>query len=146
VLDKTGELGPLLAEITATTPQQTAEWFDGYLNSFYRSLKAWRRGDELAGRIEAAESAMNLMRTLFSLEGRWAPYPNRLRAHLDTLDGRGWAPGELERALLELVASGDPGFQQELEASVEELLRARGFGHVVDDWDGEIERVREFSF
>ena len=125
---------------------QVREQFDGYLNSYYRSLKAWRRGDELAGRIEAAESMMYLVRALFALEREWAPYPKRLRARLPELDAQGWAPGYLEDRLCAIVSTGDPSTQQELERRAEDLLRDRGHGDIVDAWDGEIERVSDFEF
>lgn len=150
LLDKTGEVEELL-EAIRTMPQErarvaTAESFDAYLNSYYRSLKAWRRGDELAGRIEAAESVMHLVRTLFALELRPAPYPKRLREELCSLGEQGWPAGYLERTLLALVSTGDPAVQQELEGRVERLLRGRGHGAVVDGWEGEIERVSAFPF
>ena len=150
LLDKTGEVGERQRALASMTEErargQAAECFDAYLNSFYRSMKAWRRGDELAGRIEAAESVMHLVRTLFSLERRWAPYPNRLRAELPRLDVQGWPAGYLERVLLAVVSTGDPQLQQELEERAEAALRERGFGHVVESWDGEIERVKSFGF
>jgi hypothetical protein len=42
------------------------------------------------------------------------------------------------------VQTGDPKLQQELEAQVEALLRARGFE--VNLWEGEIDRVKAFRF
>ncbi len=150
LLDKTGQIAPLLAAMR-TLPDDRARadaaaWFDAYLNAFYRSLKAWRRGDELGGRLQAAESAMHLVRTLFPLERRWPPYHDRLAHQLETLAGQGWPAGYLREALLDLLRTGAPGRQQALEAQVEALLRARGFGHVVDAWDGEIERVKAFQW
>ena len=150
VLDKTGELAELHA-LFARIPdervhEEITEAFDGYLNSFYRSLKAWRRGDELAGRMEAAESLEYAVQTLFALERRWPPYPNRLREALPSLAGEGWPPGYLERVALELLKTGSPRLQQELEEQVERLLRARGFESVVESWHGEIERVKVFRF
>ncbi len=150
LLDKTGEVAAVQRSLSRPdgdlATAQVREHFDSYLNGFYRSLKAWRRGDELAGRIEAAESVMYLVRTLFALERRWAPYPNRLRARLPELEAQGWRRGELQELLLELVRSGDPATQQRLEERVERLLRDRGFGDVADSWDGEIDRVRAFVF
>ena len=130
----------------AIAVEQATEWYDAYLNSFYRSMKCWRRGDELAGRIEAAESLMHLMRTLFALERRYAPYPNRLRAQLPLLEGQGWSPGYLEDALWKIVGTGSPVVQQEVERRVENPMRSRGFGGVRDGWEGEIERVAQFRF
>ena len=149
-LDKTGEVAAAQRRLVRMSDEvareQAAEWYDAYLNSFYRSLKCWRRGDELAGRIEAAESVMHLMRTLFSLERRHAPYPNGLRAELSVLEGQGWPPGYLEDRVRKLVTTGDPAVQQEIERRVEALVRDRGLGGIRDAWDGEIERVSRFSF
>lgn len=151
LLDKTGEIERLLGEIRTLSSErareQAAEWYDAYLNSFYRSLKAWRRGNELAGRIEAAESVMHLARTLFALERRWAPYPKDLAGLLDSLaDPQGWAPRYLELMLMGILKTGDPALQQELEAKVERLLDERGFRDVCDAWEGEIDRVKAFRF
>jgi hypothetical protein len=146
--DKTGALTQIL-QAMATVPEQRARadalgWFDAYINAFYRSLKAWRRGNELGGRFQAAESAMHLVRVLFALERRWPPYHDRLPRQLDTLASQGWPPGYLHDALLRLVQTGDPKFQQQLELQVEALLRARGFE--VNLWEGEIDRVKAFRF
>jgi hypothetical protein len=146
--DKTGALSQAL-QAMVTMPEQRARadvlsWFDAYINAFYRSLKAWRRGNELGGRLQAAESSMHLVRVLFALERRWPPYHDRLVRQLDMLASQGWPPGYLHDALLRLVQTGDPKFQQELEAQVEALLRARGFE--VNLWEGEIDRVKAFHF
>ena len=150
LFDRSGEATELASALAEMTPElaraQTPEWFDGYLNSYYRSLKAWRRGDELAGRIEAAESVIWLVRTLFGLERRHAPYPNALARELPQLEPQGWPPGYLAEMLLEIVSTGSPTAQQELERRVETLLRERGYGYVVDGWEGEIERVSAFVF
>jgi hypothetical protein len=119
-------------------------WFDAYLNAFYRSLKAWRRGNELGARLQAAESAMHVVRVLFALERCWPPYHDRLATQLERLSSQGWEPGYLEATLLQLVRTGDPNLQQELEGRVEALVRGRGYD--VDLWDGEIERVRSWGF
>jgi Domain of unknown function (DUF4037) len=146
--DKTGQVAQAV-QAMATMPEERARadvlgWFDAYLNAFYRSLKAWRRGNQLGGQLQAAESAMHVVRVLFALDRRWAPYHDRLVGQLDTLAGQGWPPGYLHDALIQLVQMGDPRLQQELEARVEALLRARGFEP--DMWDGEIERVKVFRF
>lgn len=150
VFDRDGAVGAALRAI-ATIPddhaaQVAAGAFDAYLNAFYRSLKAWRRGNELGGRLQAAESALHLVRALFALERRWAPYHDRLATRLDTLNAQGWPPGYLREALLNLTGGGSPRRQQELQARVEALMRARGFGHVLDAWGGDIERVKGFRF
>jgi hypothetical protein len=146
--DKTGHVTQIL-QAMLTIPEErvraeVAGWFDAYINAFYRSMKAWRRGNRLGGQLQAADSALHLVRVLFAVERRWPPYHDRLVHQLDTLASQGWPPGFLHDALLRLVQTGDPKFQQELEASVETLLRARGFE--VNLWEGEIDRVKAFRF
>lgn len=150
LLDKTGEVAAAVQAI-ATVPDEraredAARAFDAYLNAFYRSLKAWHRGNELGARLQAAESITHLIRTLFALAHRWPPYHDRLGTQLALLDAQGWPPGYLHDTLLGILRTGDPRLQQQLETGVETLLRAHGFGHIVDGWGGEIERVRGFTF
>ena len=125
---------------------ETARWYDTYLNAVYRSLKAWRRGNALGGRLEAAESASALVHTLFALERRWCPYSSRLVLHLGDLAGQGWDQDDLRAILLALTASGDPHFQQQIARRVVVLLRDRGFDQVLQDWHGQIEHVLNWSF
>lgn len=150
LLDKTGAIEPLIRAIAALPEEKAAAdaggWFDAYLNAFYRSLKAWRRGDELGARLQAAESMMHLVKTLFSLERRWPPYHDRLLPALQALAAQGWPAGYLEQVLLAILRTGSPSRQQELEEKVEALMRERGYGHVVAGWGGDIERARAFQF
>jgi hypothetical protein len=101
LLDKTGQVAEALAAIRVRPAEparaDVAAWFDAYLNAFYRSMKAWRRGDELGGRLQAAESAIALIRTLFALERRWPPYHDRLARQLDSLSDQGWPPASCGR-------------------------------------------------
>ena len=87
--------------------EETAELYDGYLNDLYRSLKAWRRGNELAGRIEAGRSLRFLGELLFALDGSRGPYPKDWPGRL----------GELEPLMLEVARTADPTTQQELRAA-----------------------------
>lgn len=116
--------------------------FDGYLNGFYRSMKASRRGNELGARLQAAESLTYLVQTLFLLERRWPPFHDRLIMSLDVLGAQGWVSGELEKIFLGILRDADPRLQVQLEVRVEQLLRARGYGDVIDAWEGEIDRVK----
>ena len=54
VFDKTGQVADLVRAIVETAGQRAydavPESYDSYLNSFVRSMKSWRRGDELGGR------------------------------------------------------------------------------------------------
>ena len=149
LVDKTGDVARAIQAIE-TMPAEKAQadvagWFDAYANALVRSVKAARRGDELGARLQAADSAMHLMRTLFSLERRWTPYHDRLAASLPLLAGQGWPDGYLHDALLALVSTADPERQLALAARVEALLRSRGFGSSVDAWTEELERLRAAS-
>lgn len=59
LLDKTGAITPLLANLSRIPEEQgladIPAWYDAYLYALYRSLKAWRRGNALGGRLQAAE-------------------------------------------------------------------------------------------
>lgn len=154
LVDKTGDIDSALRAL-ATIPEAQARadiagWFDAYLNAFYRSLKAWRRDDELAGRLSAVDAVQHLIRLLFSLERRWPPYPDYLSVLLPTLSPNDWPPEYLQRTMIELVRTGAPALQQQLEMRVEHLLRQRGFEAEVDrclaGWGGEIKRVRQLVF
>jgi len=125
---------------------QVAEWYDTYLNALFRSLKSWRRGNSLGGRLEAVESIDALLRTLYALERRWRPYSSRLSAHLQELAGQGWDADELRSLLLSLAATADPGLQQQVARRVVALLRDRGFDHVVREWHGQIEQALAWTF
>jgi hypothetical protein len=146
--DRTGQVTAAVRALVTIAPERARDevlgWFDAYLNAFYRSLKAWRRGNVLGAQLQAAESVMHLVRVLFALEQRWPPYHDRLVGQLDTLAQQGWPPGYLHEVLLRLVQTGDPTLQQEVEAQVENLLRARGFE--VNLWDGTIDRVKAWKF
>lgn len=126
--------------------QLIAGAYDAYLNGLYRSLKSWRRGNTLGGRLEAAETAPLLVGVLFALERRWKPFSSRLRHHLHELDAQDWQPGEVEAILLDLCTTGDPSRQQRVARRVAAILRERGFQHVYDDWGGKIDAVLGWEF
>ncbi|MBX3015200.1 MAG: hypothetical protein KF832_27020 [Caldilineaceae bacterium] len=150
LLDKTGATATALATLVARTATEThraaAAAYDHYLNSLYRSLKAWRRGNELGARLQAADSAYALLEMLFALEGRHRPYHDRLWLHLDSLAGQGWQPGELQQLLLELLSTGAPRQQQLLARRVAALMAARGFDQVYVEWDGQIDEILAWAF
>jgi hypothetical protein len=144
LVDKTGEIEPLIRAIVDKANEAAyagvPEAYDGYLNSWVRSLKAWRRGDELGGRLHAAQSAVDLVKALFGLERRWPPYLDALEPELPAIErAQGWEPGYLRAALLRLLDEGDVAFQRRLEARVEALMDARGFAH---DWGSDLEPLK----
>ena len=133
--DETGEVEHVLAAAREVTREETVELYDGYLNDFYRSMKAWRRSNELAGRIECGRSLRFLGELLFALEGRRAPYPKEWSGQL----------GDLEPLILEVARTGAPRLQQELCTQVRQRAAARGYADVYDAWNGDIDRVLAFE-
>ncbi len=148
VFDRNGDIGPMLermrSEANRVAAENTATAYDGYLNSFVRSMKSARRGDELGQRLHAAESAVALIRTLFGLESRWPPYHDELAPALPAIEkSQGWPSGYLSMALSRLAAGGDASFQQELEDRVERLMRSRGIEH---EWGTDLEPLKALRF
>jgi predicted nucleotidyltransferase len=136
LLDKTGELAGAVEAAGHLTRKELEELYDNYLNDFYRSLKAWRRGRELGARILSGRSLWWLGDFLMGLEGRRAPYTEYWGGRL----------GELEPVIVEVARTADPGKQQELQATVERIATAHGFRDVYDAWNGDIDRVMDFRF
>src|SRR5690242_8700825 len=120
IVDKDGATETLVRAIVERGGEAAFEnvpdVYDSYLNSFVRSLKSWRRGDELGGRLHAAQSALHLLPTLFGLERSCAPYFDSLTQRLPEIeDAQEWEPGFLRAAVVRLLETGDPTFQQQLE-------------------------------
>ncbi|MDQ3065539.1 MAG: nucleotidyltransferase domain-containing protein [Actinomycetota bacterium] len=150
VADTNGEVAALLGAIVANAGarawEELDELYDGYLNTFFRSLKAWRRGDELGGRMQAAQTCLCVVRLLFAAERQLAPYHDQLRAPLQQLErAQGWEEGYLADTLTRVLATGDPTLQQELEIRVEALFDARGIAHQWGPEDG-LDAVKEHRF
>lgn len=144
LVDKTGEIGPVVRAIVDAANEaayaDVPQAYDGYLNCWVRSQKAWRRGDDLGGRLHASQSAVYLLRALFGLERRWLPYLDALEPALPEIEqAQRWERGYLRAAVLRLLESGEPAFQRELEARVEALMDARGFAH---EWGDDLEPLK----
>lgn len=150
VADTDGEVASLVQAIVENAGtrawDELEERYDDYLNCFFRSLKAWQRGDELGGRMQAAHSCLSLVRLLFAAERRHAPYHDQLREPLRELEReQGWEAGYLSETLTRVLATGDPTLQQELERRVEALFDARGIAHQWGPEDG-LDEVKEHRF
>jgi predicted nucleotidyltransferase len=136
----------IVANAGARARADLDELYDGYLNCFFRSLKAWRRGDELGGRMQAAHSCLYLVRLLFAAERLVPPFHDQLSAPLRELERvQGWEEGYLAETLTRVLATGDPTLQQKLELRVEALFDSRGIGHQWGPEDG-LDAVKEHAF
>jgi Domain of unknown function (DUF4037) len=141
IYDRTGELAALAEELERMPEEQAREKaaaaYEAYLNSLFRSLKCWRRGDELGARLNAAQSADSLLEALFALERLWRPFASRTYLRIELLNAQGWQDGELRRNLLELLTTAAPRRQQEIAHHVIALMAERGYEHVYDSWPPE---------
>jgi hypothetical protein len=148
VFDRNGDVGSMLARMRSEANRVAREnvptAYDGYLNSFVRSMKSARRGDELGRRLHAAESALALIRMLFGLESTWPPYHDELAEALPAIEqAQGWPAGYLSMALGRLTGDGAASFQQELEDRVERLMSSRGIEH---EWGNDLEPLKALRF
>jgi predicted nucleotidyltransferase len=141
IYDRTGEVTALSEELRLMPEEQAREKaatsYGAYLNSMFRSLKCWRRSDELGARLNATQSVEDLLDTLFALERLWRPFESRVYLHLNKLTGQGWQEDELRRNLLDLLTTTDPRQQQDFARRVIALMAERGYGHVYADWPSE---------
>jgi hypothetical protein len=146
--DRNGDIGTMLARMRSEANRVARESvptaYDGYLNSFVRSMKSARRGDDLGRRLHAAESALALIRTLFGLESTWPPYHDDLAPAVPAIErAQGWPTGYLQMALTRLTGDGDATFQQELEDRVERLMSSRDVEH---EWGSDLEPLKALRF
>ncbi|HVM15994.1 MAG TPA: hypothetical protein VM290_00230 [Gaiellaceae bacterium] len=150
VFDRGGGLAALLERVVTYPPEEAPrvafDAYDAYLNGFVRSVRAWQKGEELGARLHASESVAWLVKALFALEGRVAPYHDRLSVDaLAPLRGQGWQPDELRAGFLEVARDAAPARQQELERRVEAVMEARGVrAHA--DWGEQLERLKAARF
>ena len=142
IADLVREKGRLPAE---SASRVAAEALDSYVNSYYRSAKAARKGLVPESRLDAAESVPWLLVALFAVDGRVRPYNTYLRWELENHPlsaGEGWSAETLVPRLAQIVCDGDAGEQQRLFRDVEALFRARGFGGLFDGWKPDLDFLR----
>jgi Nucleotidyltransferase domain len=139
-LDKTGEVAAALREATGVDPATAAAPLDGYVNSYYRSLKNARVGLELASLLDAQESLPWFLEFVFTVHGRLRPYNKWLRWELEQhpLSGDTLQLDRLEK----IARTGDLEEQQALFRAAEALARERGLGDVIDGWEPDVPLLR----
>jgi predicted nucleotidyltransferase len=146
LLDKTGEVGSVLAE-KSRLPEDlarrvAADAIDAFVNSTYRSLRNRGRGLERAARLDAAESIPYLLNAVFALEGRIRPWNKYLEWELrqHPLDEPEWGAESFLERLDRL-----PGSAAEQHATfvdLENVARRRGVGEVIVGWEPDVAWLR----
>ncbi len=125
LVDKTnGELDLILTRLSA--PDDATLAYDAYLNAYVRGKAALARGDELGGRLHAADSVRELARALFALAGKRPPFHDRLAGTLDDWEPRLVAvlrPGHRDAASVTPRRRGPDGVARDTHAP---RLEARG--------------------
>jgi nucleotidyltransferase-like protein len=139
-LDKTGEVAAALRDATHVDPATAAEPLDGYVNSYYRSLKNARIGLELASLLDAQGSIPQLLDFVFTAHGRLRPYNKWLAWELENhpLPSNTLQLGKVER----IARTGNVEDQAEVFREMEELARANGLAHVIDGWEPDVPTLR----
>ena len=109
VADTDGQVAALVETIVANAGSRARddldELYDDYLNCFFRSLKAWRRDDELGGRMQAAHSCLCSSGCSSRRSGGLAPYHDQLRAPLAELGAGAGVGGGLPRRCADRACS-----------------------------------------
>lgn len=111
---------------------------DWYLNQVARSVRCWTRGDEAAGRLEAAESVRPFLQAAFALhDRRLVPYYKFLAWEIERrpLDRFELERGEFVEAVTSLVTDGSPSAQQRVLAHAEAVFRAAGYARRFEEWE-----------
>jgi hypothetical protein len=146
LLDKTGEVGAVLAEKGRVPENQArsvaADAIDAFVNSTYRSLHNRGRGLERAARLDAAESIPYLLSAVFALERRVRPWNKYLEWELreHPLDEPEWAFASFLERLDRLPTSAAE--QHAMFVDLERVARRRGFGEVIDGWEPDVAWLR----
>ena len=138
-LDKTGEVAGALKAATTVDPATAAQPLDGYVNSYYRSVKNRRVGLELASLLDAQESVRWWLEFVFAVHGRLRPYNKWLEWELSEHP----LPVPVDLTRLERIArTGTLTDQQALFRETETLAREHGQGATIDGWEPDVAWLR----
>ncbi|MEK7212270.1 MAG: hypothetical protein AAB686_01160, partial [Patescibacteria group bacterium] len=152
LVDKTGgEIQKLIDEKGSIPKEKRDEFINGsidaYMNSFFRSVKSYRKQDVVGVRLESAASIPYLLNALFALHDRATPFANYLTRELKRrpLEKFPWSSEKLLGTLLKILENGDLKTQQDLARTVESAFRKEGYGKVFDDWEGKDKWAMNFE-
>lgn len=108
--------------------------FPSYLNYVYRSTQSLNLGDRFAGQLDASQSIQFLVRALFALHNRVAPFNKFLEWELTHYPLEAIDSDELCRRLNRISRKASLRDQQVCARLVGQLARYQGFGRFVDQW------------
>lgn len=137
-LDKSGEVAAAMADAIRVDPAGAGEPLDGYVNSYYRSVKNARVGLELASLLDAQESIPWFLEFVFAVHGRLRPFNKWLAWDLES-HPLPWS--DLPR-LERIARTGDLAEQQALFRDAESLAREHDLGSVIDSWEPDVAWLR----
>ena len=119
-------------------------YLDGYINCFYRSLKAAREDWSLAKHLEASESVTLGLSFLFAIDRRVTPFSKYLEWELSTHPlSFSMKLDDLVSTIRNILQTGDIGAQIFLFEAITDHARQAGFGQIVDDWENKPEELVE---
>jgi hypothetical protein len=138
VVDKTGELAPLIAAKQRVPEGERGllvdEALGAYVNSTYRFLR-------YGTRLDAVESVSPLLTLAFALEGRVRPFNKHLERELAHRPLSSFDAGGL-LASIERVLDGDRAAGHALFRDVERAARADGRAAALDVWEPDLAWLR----
>lgn len=138
LLDKTGELTPLVAAKRTVPPEAhsalVANALGAYVNSTYRFLR-------YGTRLDAVESVAPLLTAAFALEGRVRPFNKHLERELAERP-LGSFDGPRLLARIDDLLAGDEAAARSLFGGVERAARSAGFAAVLDGWEPDLAWLR----
>ncbi len=142
LVDRTGEIQKLidekgvLNEIDAQTIGHDSA--GGYFNMLHRSLKNFRDGNKLAGHLDAIETLPRLIKFVFAIEKRVAPFNKFLAWELENypLAKLPLKAEDFLNKIEKIAISGDVEAQKEIFQIICQLASENGHEDQVIDWDG----------
>ncbi len=151
LVDKIGELQEIVEE-KGYIPKDRLRQFiasalDGYVNGVFRSVKCMRNKNEFGAQIEAVNSMLDLLTSVFALNGRHRPFLGYIEKELLAypLEHLPWEPGEFIEKVSTVMKTANIGVQQELLKGMEKMSRDMGYGQVFDLWEGKDKWTMEFK-
>lgn len=117
-----------------------AGFLDGYINGFFRSLKAARQGWHVAQALEAAEGIHYGLSFLFAVEHRTLPFYKYLEWELATYPLTFPMPADvLISTIQRILSTADVNAQIEWFEAIARHAKENGFAQNIADWDGKPE-------